>query len=57
VFPLARKELPGQLERIGFEALAQALRDVIHAAPRLDELEAGVHVLDGLTTSLDLSHA
>ena len=58
VFPLARKELPGQLERIGFGALAQALRALIHASPRLDELEVGLHVLDGaLTTSAALSHA
>jgi hypothetical protein len=46
VFPLARKELPAQLDRSGFGALAQALRRVIYAAPGLEELEAGLQVLD-----------
>jgi len=57
-FPLARKELPAQLERLGFEALAQALDGMIDATPQLDELEAALRVLDGtLATSSALSHA
>jgi hypothetical protein len=45
-FPLARKELPAQLSRAGYGSLAQALHRVIHAAPKLEELEAGLQVLD-----------
>lgn len=52
VFPLARKELPAQLERAGYGPLAQALRRVIHATPQLDELEAGLQVLDATLESL-----
>jgi hypothetical protein len=46
VFPLTRKELPAQLERLGYPPLAAALRDLIHASPKLGELEAGLHALD-----------
>jgi hypothetical protein len=46
VFPLSRKELPAQLERAGYGPLAHALARMIHAAPQLDELEAGLQVLD-----------
>lgn len=46
VFPLARKELPTQLERAGYGRLARALHRMIHAAPQPDELEAGLRVLD-----------
>jgi hypothetical protein len=45
-FPLAREELPGQLERAGCRPLARALARTIHATPQLDELEAGLCVLD-----------
>jgi hypothetical protein len=46
VFPLARKELPRQLQRNGYAPLAQALRRTIYGKPPLDELEAGLRVLD-----------
>jgi hypothetical protein len=46
VFPLARQELPTQLDRAGYGPLAGALRRVIHSRPQLDELEAGLQVLD-----------
>jgi hypothetical protein len=46
VFPLARIELPAQLEQAGYGPLAQALQSVIQARPQLEELEAGLHVLD-----------
>lgn len=46
VFPLARKELPGQLERVGYPALAQALRRAIHGRPRLDELTSDLRTID-----------
>lgn len=52
VFPLARKELPAQLERAGYSRPAQALRRMIHAAPQLDELETGLRVLDATLESL-----
>jgi hypothetical protein len=52
VFPLARKELPAQLERVGHGPLAQALRRMIHATPQLDELEAGLQVLDATLEAL-----
>jgi hypothetical protein len=46
IFPLARKELPAQLERAGYGPLAHALDRMIHATPQLDELEGGLQVLD-----------
>jgi hypothetical protein len=52
VFPLARKELPAQLDRAGYGPLAQALRRTIHAAPQLDELEAGLQGLDATLETL-----
>jgi hypothetical protein len=52
VFPLARTDLPAQLDRAGYGRLAQALRRTIHAAPQLDELEAGLRVLDATLESL-----
>jgi hypothetical protein len=52
VFPLARKELPAQLERAGYGQLAEALRRTIDAAPQLDELEAGLQVLDATLENL-----
>jgi hypothetical protein len=56
VFPLARKELPAQLERAGYVPLARALRRTIDGKPRLDEIKAGLQTLDasfeGLRTSL-----
>lgn len=45
-FPLARAELPAQLEQAGYDRLAQALHRIIHSAVQLDELEAGLRVLD-----------
>jgi hypothetical protein len=56
VFPLTRKELPAQLERAGYVPLARALGRTIHHKPRLDEIKAGLQVLDasleGLRTPL-----
>ncbi len=52
VFPLARTDLPAQLDRVGYGRLAQALRRTIHAAPQLDELEAGLQVLDATLEDL-----
>lgn len=56
VFPLARKELPAQLEQAGYVPLANALRRTIEREPRLDEIEAGLQILDasleGLGTTL-----
>jgi hypothetical protein len=46
VFPLARKELPVQLERAEYVPLARTLRRTIDRKPRLDEIEAGLQVLD-----------
>jgi len=46
IFPLARKELPAQLERAGYGPLAQILDLMIRVAPQLDELEGGLQVLD-----------
>lgn len=46
IFPLARKELPAQLERAGYGPLAHALDRMIHATPALDELEGGLQALD-----------
>ena len=36
VFPLARNELPGQLERVGYHSLAKALDASIHQTPEPD---------------------
>jgi hypothetical protein len=46
VFPLARKELPAQLERAGYVALAGALHRTVGRELRLDEIKAGLQVLD-----------
>jgi hypothetical protein len=46
VFPLARSELPGQLERAGHKPLGEALSEVIHGAPGLADLAASVALLD-----------
>jgi hypothetical protein len=51
VFPLARVDLPAQLDRAGYGRLAQALHRTIHAAPQLDELEAGLQILDATLES------
>ncbi len=53
VFPLARRELPSQLEQIGCGPLADVLRRLIRATPRLDEIEAGLAVMD---STLEKSH-
>lgn len=45
-FPLARQELPAQLERAGYGPLARVLDRMIRVAPQLDELEGGLQVLD-----------
>lgn len=39
IFPLARSELPGQLEAVGHGRLGSALTDTIHHEPSLGELE------------------
>lgn len=52
VFPLARRDLPAQLDQAGYDRLAQALHRTIHAAPQLDELEAGLRVLDATLETL-----
>lgn len=52
LFPLARRDLPAQLDRAGYGRLAQALHRVIHATPQLDELEAGLQILDATLESL-----
>jgi hypothetical protein len=46
VFPLARGELPAQLEGIGGRALAAALSRTIHAKPALDELRGYLGLLE-----------
>ena len=46
VFPLARSELPEQLEHLGYTALARALSDTIYAEPGLEELSATLPLLD-----------
>jgi hypothetical protein len=46
IFPLARKELPAQLNRAGYGPLAQVLDRMIRVVPQLDELEGGLQVLD-----------
>jgi hypothetical protein len=52
VFPLARRELPAQLEQTGYAPLAQALRRTIEGKPQLDEINAGLQVLDASIESL-----
>lgn len=39
VFPLARSELPDQLEAVGYERMGTALADTIHREPSLGQLE------------------
>jgi hypothetical protein len=46
VFPLARSELPRQLEHLGHVALAGQLESVIWDAPELPQLARAVKVLD-----------
>jgi hypothetical protein len=46
VFPLARRELPGQLERIGHRPLARALDASIYQTLELTSLVAHLRVLD-----------
>jgi len=45
-FPLARKELPAQLEQAGYMPLADALRLTIDCEQGLDEIKAGLQILD-----------
>jgi hypothetical protein len=45
-FPLARKELPAQLEQAGYVPLADALRLTIDCEQSLDEIKAGLQILD-----------
>lgn len=45
-FPLARKELPAQLEQAGYVPLADALRLTIDSEQGLDEIKAGLQILD-----------
>jgi hypothetical protein len=46
VFPLARKELPAQLELAGYVPLDGALRRTIDRKPHMDELKAALQILD-----------
>ena len=46
VFPLARKELPTQLERAGYAPLARELRRTIERTPRMDEIRAALQILE-----------
>jgi hypothetical protein len=54
VFPLARAELPAQLERVGQADLAAALRRAICEALSLDEAEAGLQSLDRSLREMDV---
>jgi hypothetical protein len=51
IFPLAREELPAQLERVGYVPLARALRHAIDRKLRMDEIKAGLHCLNGRSAS------
>lgn len=51
-FPLARRELPAQLERADLKELAGILRELISGAPPLEELEAGLRSLDHTLASV-----
>jgi hypothetical protein len=46
VFPLARDELPSQLESAGYAGLAVKLRTTIHGAPRLGDISDAMTTLD-----------
>jgi hypothetical protein len=46
VFPFARKELAAQLEHAGYGPLAEALHLTIDHELRLDEIKAGLQILD-----------
>jgi hypothetical protein len=46
VFPLARSELPQQLDEAGYTALSRALSDMIYAEPALEELAITIPLLD-----------
>ncbi len=46
VFPLARSELPGQLEVVGHGELAHVLRTTIYTEPSLTELVQALVILD-----------
>ncbi|HTZ85109.1 MAG TPA: hypothetical protein VMB05_00445 [Solirubrobacteraceae bacterium] len=46
VFPLARDELPTQLESAGYAGLADELRSTIHGTPRLGDISAAITTLD-----------
>lgn len=46
VFPLARSELPHQLERAGYAPLGRALRELIYTEPAITELEMTIPLLD-----------
>jgi hypothetical protein len=53
VFPLARDELPTQLSRAGYAALADDLRGTIHSTPRLSDIATAVATLDRSLRSVD----
>lgn len=57
VFPLARSELPRQLERIGHAALAGQLDDVIRDAPDLRLLAGALKLLDKALTATTVPSA
>ena len=55
VFPLARAELPDQLEAIGCADAAHVLATTIYGSPSLAELEVAVRYGDGLLAGLTSS--
>lgn len=57
VFPLARKELPAQLEQAGNVLLATELRSTIDRELSLDEIKAGLQILRASVNNLGTSVA
>jgi len=57
VFPLARRELPGQLQSAGYASLAPRLDDVIHGTPELAALAAALPILDHALSNSHVSPA
>ena len=52
-FPLSRRELPGQLEAIGWTGLADGLRAAIHRRPSLGELTRDLRLVDQVVHARD----
>jgi hypothetical protein len=57
VFPLARSELSAQLLQVGYRPLAEVLGRTIRGRPHLDELGAGLQVLDQTLQTLHMPMA